>query len=71
MIELDNRGYDVILNMTWLSRYHAIIDCRNKKVIFRIPHQPDFQFIGERKCARKRNQLYCATAKVKKKGTPG
>jgi len=35
MLVLDIRGYDVILGMTWLSRYHAVIDCQNKKVIFR------------------------------------
>ena len=31
MIVLDNRRYDVILSMTWLSRYHAVIDCRTRK----------------------------------------
>jgi len=42
MLVLDTRGYDVILGMTWLNKYHAVIDCRNKKVIFKIPHQPEF-----------------------------
>jgi len=60
-------GYDVILGMTWLSKYHAVIDCRNKKVIFRIPRQPEFQFFGERKSLRKKDQLDCATAEDKKK----
>ena len=46
MFVLDTRGYDVVLGMTWLSKYHAVIDCRNKKVIFRIPCQPEFQFLG-------------------------
>ena len=54
--------------MTWLSKYHAVIDCRNKKVIFKIPHQPEFQFIGESKSLRKEDQLDCTTAKDKKKG---
>jgi len=53
MFVLDTGGYDVILGMTWLSKCHAVIDCRNKKVIFRIPHQPEFQFFGERKSLRK------------------
>ena len=53
MIVLDTREYDVILGMTWLSRYHVVIDCRKKKVIFRIPYQLEFQFIGEPKSARK------------------
>jgi len=45
-----------------------MIDCRNKKVIFRISHLPEFQFIRERKSLRKEDQLDCATAKDKKKG---
>ena len=53
--------------MTWLSKYHAVIDCRNKKVIFRISHQPEVQFFGERKPLRKEDQLNCATAEDKKK----
>ena len=53
MFVLDTGGYDVILSMTSLSKYHAVIDCRNKKVIFRISHQLEFQFIGERKFLRK------------------
>ena len=35
---LDTGGYNVILGMTWLGKYHAVIDCRNKKVILRIPY---------------------------------
>ena len=45
-----------------------MIDCQNKKVIFRISHQSKFQLIGERKSLRKEDQLDCATAKDKKKG---
>jgi len=67
MFALDTGGYDVILGITWLSKYHAVINCRNKKVIFRIPHQPEFQFFGERKSLRKEDQLDCATAEDKKK----
>jgi len=67
MFVLDTRGYDVILEITWLSKYHAVIDYQNKKVIFRISHQPEFQFIEERKSLRKEDQLDCATAEDKKK----
>jgi len=49
-----------------LSRYHAVIDCRNKKVIFRIPHQPKFQFDGEYKSAKRKTQSVCANAEIKK-----
>jgi len=34
MFVIDTGGYDVILDMTLLSKYHAIIDCRSKSVIF-------------------------------------
>jgi len=29
----------VILDITWFSKYHAVIDCQDKKVTFRISHQ--------------------------------
>ena len=65
---LDTIGYDVILGMTWLDKYHAVIDCRGKTVNFKISHQQEFQFAGERKFANKGNQLNHATVKDKKKG---
>jgi len=34
MFMINTGGYDVILGMIWLSKYHAVIDCRNKSVIF-------------------------------------
>jgi len=34
MLMINTGGYDVILGMTWLSKYHAVIDCRNKSIIF-------------------------------------
>ena len=34
MFMINTGGYDVILGMTWLSKYHAVIDCQNKSVIF-------------------------------------
>ena len=69
MLVLDTTGYNVILDMTWLSRYHAVIDCWNKKFIFKISYLPKFQFIGEPKSAKKKKQLEYAN-KVKKKGIP-
>ena len=45
MLALDTREYDVVIDMTLLSKHRAIFDCRKKKVIFRIPYQPEFQFI--------------------------
>ena len=60
MLVLDTKGYDAILGMTWLSKYHAVIDCRSKKVIFRIPLQPEFQFEGEHKPAKRKTQMTTA-----------
>jgi len=34
MFVIDTGGYDVILYMTWLNKYHTVIDCWNKDVIF-------------------------------------
>jgi len=34
MFVIDTGGYDVILVMICLSKYHAVIDCGNKSVIF-------------------------------------
>ena len=59
MLVLDTKGYDVILGMTWLSNYHAVIDCRNKNVIFRIPLQPELKFEGEHKPAKGKNTDDC------------
>src|SRR5262249_17779533 len=37
LIVLHVMDFDVILGMDWLARHYATIDCRAKKVIFRIP----------------------------------
>jgi len=37
MLELDTRGCDVILGMTWLSTHYTVIDYQNQKVILRTP----------------------------------
>jgi len=52
MFMIDIGGYDMILGMTWLCKYRAVIDYWNKSVIFRIPHQSEFQFVGESKASR-------------------
>ena len=64
MLVLDTGGYKVILGMTLLSKYHAIIDCKNKKVIFKIPNQPEFQFIGEKKTIRSMKRVECNIKKA-------
>ena len=42
LLVLDTGGYDIILGMSWLSKHHAMIDCRSKTVTFRLPQQPEF-----------------------------
>ena len=34
MFVIDTSRYDIILSMTWLRKYHIVIDCQNKSVIF-------------------------------------
>ena len=53
-----------------LSKYLAVIDCRNKRVIFRIPHQPKFQFIRELKSTRDKKQVDYVAIEDNKKGMP-
>ena len=40
LIELALKGYDIILGMDWLAKYHACLDCDTKKVDFHIPGEP-------------------------------
>lgn len=35
-------GFDVILGMNWLSKYHAYIDYLGKRVVFQIPGELEF-----------------------------
>ena len=44
LIVIGHSAFDVILGMDWLGSTHAIIDCREKKVIFRAPGQMEFEF---------------------------
>jgi len=69
MLVLDTKGYYVILRMTWVSRYQAVIDCQNEKVIFSISHQPEFQFDREHKSAKRKTQSVYTTAEIKE-GVP-
>ena len=46
LIVLDMTSFDVILEMEWLAKNHASIDCFNKEVMFRPPSQPSFKFKG-------------------------
>ncbi|XP_027082195.2 uncharacterized protein [Coffea arabica] len=43
LIELALKGYDLILGMDWLAKYHARLDCSMKKADFHIPGEPTLQ----------------------------
>jgi hypothetical protein len=45
LIVFDMEGFDIILGMDWLSKNHAIIDCHNKEIIFRLPADSEFKFV--------------------------
>ena len=47
LILLDVMEFKVILGMDWLARHYAILDFREKQVIFRIPGDSEFGFRGE------------------------
>jgi len=67
MFIIDTGGYDVIFGITWLSKYHAVIDCWNKSVIFKILRQSEFQFVGESKVSRQKQQGDYATTETREK----
>ena len=47
LVLLNLQDFDVILRMDWLASYHASIVCFGKRVIFSIPGQPEFNFVGK------------------------
>ena len=47
LIVLDMNDFDIILGMDWLSKYNAIIDCRNKKVVFKPIDGEEFEFVSK------------------------
>ncbi|XP_060195272.1 uncharacterized protein LOC132624523 [Lycium barbarum] len=48
LIEMPFQDYDVIIDMDWLHRYHAVVDCRSKHVTFRAPSLSHIIVQGER-----------------------
>ena len=49
LILLEMYDFDMILGMDWLSTPHASLDCFTKKVVFRKPQYPKFEFKGDRR----------------------
>lgn len=52
LVVLDIQGFDVILRMDWLAKYHASVDCYAKTVTFHMPGNLPFTFTGSRKPQR-------------------
>ncbi|XP_073278743.1 uncharacterized protein [Primulina huaijiensis] len=47
MIQLNMVEFDAILGMNWLSKNHAIVDCRLKNVKLRAPNQEEIFYYGK------------------------
>ena len=46
LVIMEMNDFDIILGMDWLSEYYTFIDCREKKVIFKIPDRRTYYFQG-------------------------
>ncbi|XP_073017913.1 uncharacterized protein [Primulina eburnea] len=47
LIQLNMVEFDAILGMNWLSKNHAIVDCRLKNVKLRAPNQEEIVYYGK------------------------
>lgn len=46
LIKLGQMEFDVILRMDWLSTCHAHVDCRRKRIIFKMDEISEFILEG-------------------------
>ena len=51
LVLLDVMEFDVILGMDWLSQHYAVVDYWSKEMIFRIPDEEEFKFVGDKSFA--------------------
>ncbi|XP_073317209.1 uncharacterized protein [Primulina huaijiensis] len=58
LIQVNMVEFDVILGMDWLSKSHAIVDCRRKIIKLRTPRQKEITYHGK---AKKRKFLFSAS----------
>ncbi|MQL73973.1 hypothetical protein Taro_006334 [Colocasia esculenta] len=47
------KDYDCILGLDWLEEHYALVDCRRKKIVFRIPGEDEFSHPLPKNLARK------------------
>jgi hypothetical protein len=43
LVVFEMSGFDIILGMDWLSKYHACVDCFCKEIVFRPPGAAEFK----------------------------
>jgi hypothetical protein len=48
LVVFEMSGFDIILGMDWLSKYHACVDCFCKEIVFRPPGAAEFKIQGDR-----------------------
>lgn len=53
LIILNLYDYDVILGIDFLSKYNATIECRYRRVIFRLTDNDEFNYMGEGRRSQK------------------
>ena len=71
LVLLDVLDFDVMLGMDWLSQHFATVDCQRKEVIFIIPNEEEFKFVGDKSFASQ-NLISTITArKMLRKGCQG
>ena len=51
LVLLDVMDFDVILGMDWLYQHYATVDYWRKEVIFIIPNNEEFKFVGDKSYA--------------------
>jgi hypothetical protein len=48
LVVFEMSGFDIILGMDWLSKYHACVDCFCKEIVFKPPKATEFKIQGDR-----------------------
>ena len=71
LVLLDVIDFDVILRMDCLSMHYATLDFRSKVVIFRIPGEEEFKFLGDKSFAPQNLISAISARNMLKKGYQG
>ena len=68
---LEMRDFDRIFGMAWLAAHYAIVDCHRKKVIFQVPSEIEFCFVGSGTYTSPRVISALQARRMMKKGCKG